>query len=67
MRFSRAVFVDRAGHGFSDDTENEMTPEYIVEDYRKALKNAGIKAPYILMPHSIGGANYRFRGRAAGK
>lgn len=50
------VFVDRAGYGFSDDTENEMTLEYIVEDYRKALKNAGIEEPYILMPHSIGGA-----------
>ena len=50
------VFVDRAGYGFSDDTDNEMTMEYIVEDYRKALQNAGIEAPYILMPHSIGGA-----------
>lgn len=50
------VFVDRAGYGFSDDTDHEMTLEYIVEDYRKALKNAGIEAPYILMPHSIGGA-----------
>ena len=50
------VFVDRAGYGFSDDTENEMTLEYIVEDYRKALKNSGVEAPYILMPHSIGGA-----------
>lgn len=50
------VFVDRAGYGLSDDTNNEMTLEYIVEDYRKALKNAGIEAPYILMPHSIGGA-----------
>lgn len=50
------VFVDRAGYGFSEDTENEMTLEYIVEDYRRALKNAGIKGPYILMSHSIGGA-----------
>lgn len=50
------VFVDRAGYGFSDDTKHEMTVEYIVEDYRKALENAGIEAPYILMPHSIGGA-----------
>lgn len=53
---NRIVFVDRAGYGLSDDTKNEMTLEYIVEDYRKALKNANIKAPYILMPHSIGGA-----------
>lgn len=52
----RVVFVDRAGYGLSDDTKNEMTLEYIVEDYRKALKSAGIEGPYILMPHSIGGA-----------
>ena len=50
------VFIDRAGYGLSDDTDHEMTTEYIVEDHRKALQNAGIKAPYILMPHSIGGA-----------
>ena len=50
------VFVDRAGYGLSDDTANDMTLEYIVEDYRKALKNAGLEGPYILMPHSIGGA-----------
>ena len=50
------VFIDRAGYGLSDDTDNEMTVEYIVEDYRKALKSAGIKAPYILMAHSVGGA-----------
>ena len=54
------VFIDRAGYGLSDDTGNDMTIEYIVEDYRKALKNAGLTAPYILMPHSMGGvyANY---------
>ena len=49
-------YIDRAGYGFSDDTDHEMTTEYIVEDYRRALQNAGIEAPYILMPHSIGGA-----------
>lgn len=49
------VFVDRAGYGLSDDTNAPMTIERIVEDYRTALNNAGIKAPYILMPHSIGG------------
>jgi pimeloyl-ACP methyl ester carboxylesterase len=49
------VFIDRAGYGLSDDTNNEMTLEYIVEDYRKALKNSGLEGPYILMPHSIGG------------
>ena len=33
------VFIDRAGYGLSDDTDNEMTIDYIVEDYRKALNN----------------------------
>lgn len=50
------VFVDRAGYGLSDDTKAEQPLETIVEDYRKALKNAGLEAPYILLPHSIGGA-----------
>lgn len=50
------IFIDRAGCGLSNDTAHEMTLEYIVEDYRKALHNAGIEAPYVLMPHSIGGA-----------
>lgn len=53
---NRVVFVDRAGYGFSGDTNRDMTLETIVEDYRKALKNAGIEGPYVLMPHSIGGA-----------
>ena len=53
---NRVVFIDRAGYGFSDDTDHEMTTEYIVADYRRALQSAGIEAPYILMAHSIGGA-----------
>lgn len=49
------VFADRAGYGLSDDTDREMTLEHIVEDYRMALKNAGIEPPYVLLAHSIGG------------
>ncbi|MCR4564275.1 MAG: alpha/beta hydrolase [Clostridiales bacterium] len=50
------VFVDRAGYGFSGDTNDDMTNEHIVSDYRTALKNAGYNPPYFLMVHSIGGA-----------
>ena len=50
------VFVDRAGYGFSGDTNEKMTNEKIVSDYRAALKNAGYNPPYLLMVHSIGGA-----------
>jgi len=54
-RDNTVVFVDRAGYGLSDDTNREMTLENIVEDYRAALKNAGVEPPYVLMAHSIGG------------
>ena len=50
------IYIDRAGYGYSDDTSKTQTVEQIVADYRFALKSAGIEAPYILMPHSIGGA-----------
>ena len=49
------VFPQRAGYGLSDGTDDEMTIEHIVEEYRTALKNAGIAPPYVLLPHSIGG------------
>ena len=49
------VFVDRAGYGLSDDTDREMTLETVVEDYRTALKNAGVEPPFVLLAHSFGG------------
>ena len=54
------VFVDRAGYGLSEDTNNDMTLEYIVDDYRKALNAAKIEAPYVLISYSDAGfyANY---------
>ncbi len=57
---NQIIFVDRAGYGLSDDTKTPQTVEQIVNDYRTALKNDGIEAPYVLLPHSIGGiyANY---------
>ena len=48
------IYVARAGWDGSDDVKDERTVENIVEDYRKALNNAGAQAPYILMSHSMG-------------
>ena len=53
---NRIVIVDRAGYGLSDDTKEPRTLERVVNDYRTTLKNAGIEGPYILLPHSLGGA-----------
>lgn len=51
---NKIVVIDRAGYGFSDDTMKEQTIEQIISDYRTVLKNAGCKAPYVLMAHSLG-------------
>lgn len=48
------VYVARAGWDGSEDVKTERTAENIVMDYREALRNAGIPAPYILMAHSMG-------------
>lgn len=52
---NQIIFIDRAGYGYSDDTKRKQTVEQVVNDYRNALKEDGIEAPYILMPHSLGG------------
>ncbi|MCR4566774.1 MAG: alpha/beta hydrolase [Pseudobutyrivibrio sp.] len=49
------IFIDRAGYALSDDTDKGRKVEDIVEDYRTALKNSGVEAPYVLMGHSIAG------------
>ena len=52
---NQLIFLSRAGYDESDDTEADMSVENVVEDYRKALENAGVQKPYLLMPHSLGG------------
>ncbi len=46
-------YLARPGYDGSDDVDDEMTVEYEVEQLRAALQNAGVKAPYILLPHSF--------------
>lgn len=47
------VCVEYFGVGFSSDTSKPRTCENYVEEIRTALSQAGFKAPYVLMPHSI--------------
>ncbi|MBO4523273.1 alpha/beta hydrolase [Ruminococcus sp.] len=49
------VVVTRPGYGLCEETDHEITTEYLVDSTRTALKNAGVEAPYILMPHSLSG------------
>lgn len=47
------VCVEYFGVGFSSETLKPRTCENYVEETRTALNQAGFKAPYVLMPHSI--------------
>lgn len=52
---NQVYYLARAGYDGSDDVKDDMTVSFVVEDYRKALQNAGVEAPYVLMPHSYSG------------
>jgi pimeloyl-ACP methyl ester carboxylesterase len=47
------VCVEYFGVGFSSETSKPRTCENYVEETRTTLHQAGFKAPYVLMPHSI--------------
>lgn len=47
------VCVEYFGDGFSSSTSRPRTCANYVEETRTALRQAGFKAPYVLMPHSM--------------
>ncbi len=49
------IYIGRPGWDASDDVRDDRSVDVIVEEYRKALKGAGMESPYILMAHSMGG------------
>ncbi len=49
------VTLDRAGYGWSETGPFPRTSARIVEETHRALQNAGIKPPYVLVGHSQGG------------
>lgn len=53
-RYQIAV-VEKAGYGFSDDTDVGRDITSILADTRQALLAAGIQPPYVLVPHSMSG------------
>lgn len=49
------VVVEGFGYGFSDIVDKNRDIDSILEDTRAALKSAGLRAPYVLCPHSMSG------------
>lgn len=58
-RHVRACSFDRAGLGFSDAATRAGTPDHAADDLHHLLGAAGIKPPYVLVAHSLGGLNAR--------
>lgn len=58
-QIAQSVTYDRAGLGQSEAEEAPPTPQRIATQLRTLLQKAGIKPPYVLVGHSIGGAHIR--------
>ncbi len=56
---TRVVTYDRAGYGFSDDTDTPRTSARLAEDLHTMLHNGGVPGPYVLVGHSLGGFTVR--------
>jgi pimeloyl-ACP methyl ester carboxylesterase len=54
-KLTRVFAYDRPGYGGSSSTGRPRSAEQIVTDLHKLLIQTGIKPPYILMGHSLGG------------
>jgi pimeloyl-ACP methyl ester carboxylesterase len=60
--FAQVVSYDRAGLGQSDPGPKPRSAEQIALELHTALQNAGIKPPYVLVGHSLGGYFVRVFG-----
>ncbi|MDT4966184.1 MAG: hypothetical protein QOJ64_921 [Acidobacteriota bacterium] len=70
-RFTRVVSYDRAGYGKSEPGPGPRSQERLAKELHTLLHNAGILPPYVLVGHSLGGANirafaYLFKDEVAG-
>jgi pimeloyl-ACP methyl ester carboxylesterase len=55
----QAVLYDRPGLGASEDDGQSPTPRHIAAVLHEALATAGVRPPYILVGHSLGGVRIR--------
>jgi len=58
-RFARVVAYDRAGYGKSEPGPEPRSHIRLATELRTLLRRANITPPYVLVGHSLGGANIR--------
>ena len=59
-RFTQICTYDRAGYAWSDPGPEFDTFDQATHDLHLLLKNAGVRGPYVLVGHSLGGMLIRF-------
>ncbi|MGN2275465.1 alpha/beta fold hydrolase [Priestia megaterium] len=58
-KFAQFFIYNRSGLGESEQDDRPKDSKQSVENLHTLLRNANIKPPYVLVGHSIGGANVR--------
>ncbi len=58
-RFAKVITYDRAGFGQSEPGPKPRTARQIASELHRALQNANLPPPYILVGHSMGGPYVR--------
>jgi len=70
-KFTQVCSYDRAGLGYSDPSSQPRTSSVIAAELHDLLQAAGVRTPYVLVGHSMGGYDVRlylnlYRGDVAG-
>ena len=58
-KFARVCSYDRAGHAWSELGPHPRTMRQTAYDLRRLLARAGVRGPYVVVGHSLGGALVR--------
>ncbi len=63
-KFTRVCSYDRAGLGYSQSVSGPRTSKAIADQLHALLQAAGVKPPYVLVGHSMGGYDVRLYASA---
>jgi pimeloyl-ACP methyl ester carboxylesterase len=56
-QITRVCTYDRAGYGASDPGPMPRHSQQMADELQRLLENAGVRGPYVLVGHSLGGLN----------